>query len=276
MRWAQAHQNWTVERNDKKTTLNIEFINPKSTINESGYQQFSKLKRFSNNKKFVYKRIFFQPQAKSKQIIDKNIRSASNANYRNKLKKISCNSKILKQRINSAQINKKRIIEDENERIYNLEKYKERIRLLKKERKNYGKIAKNWIMFYSLIGLINKFIIRKIAYKSSKIKIAKMLGCVYYCLLFIGKLIKILSSLRKVKACLIIKRVSVVYSKRWKMKVRNNLKIRLGNFYMKYNKTICRKYLFMKVSKCILFIQRIIKRYLIKKRIMLGIMNEQW
>jgi len=252
------------------------FIDPVSCINDSGYQKFLKAERFPKKEKFTYTPILFKTRKKDSHIVVKNIKSIAVYNNETKIKQIKQNNELLNMKIQSAQRTKERLMRQAIDKVTNRRKEIDHKILIRKEEANSHKIIYNWIILFSINNLIRQFHSKGILRKNLRKRTSRILRCLFFSLLALGKFRKRLYDIRKSKATQTLRRLLSKHSKAWKEKIRRLTEVRVTNFCVKYSTSSYFKLLTMKIAKRIKVLQRCCRRYLARKHLMLAIMNKQW
>ena len=269
-----SFENFRIE-SDKSQT-NIPYINPGSTMIESGYQRFLKSERFPNNKTYSYKRILAKHDKSNSNIISRNKNNTTMYEPKAKSELIEYNSQIRNKRILSAQRNKKILDERQTERIIKYNREIERRKLMNKEKKNENKIIQRWIFMFTFINCMKAFIRRFIIKKKAKKHSGKLIVIFKAVSKTIAKFLKILKKFKIRKSLVKIKCFVSIQKSMWRLRRRAKSKLLTSGFIMEYARLYAFKLLIMKIAKGILAIQHWYRRCLVRKYIMLSAMCIQW
>ena len=197
-------------------------------------------------------------------------------NYKNdhKLQKVSKTNDILDKKIQMIQSRKERVINEYIKKISNMRLKSNKRFLYNKE--NFHKLLSSWIQFavsFAWISEINKKYQLKKHVKKHTDKLMKIFVVSW---MAFARFYRIIRKYRK--RILIVRLRSVISVKKslWRYKHRIKMKKRFINFFIKFSNISSICWLIRKTTKALITLQRWYRRYLVKKYLMIGIMNYQW
>jgi len=258
------------------TTQNIPFINPPSSIENTNSCKFSHAERFASNMKFRYKRILFGRAKTSMPIVKRNMQIVVKENLVQKLQKIATNGAILTAKIQTAQKTKEKLEEEEIIRKIQIKEDAERRRLISKEKSNTHKLIKNWLHLGTLGGML-QILSEKYNLKNAvKKRTDKLMRILFVSLWTVGKFIRKFNSKRMSKAKRSLKTIVNTHRNLWEIQRRVRAKRRIAKFIDEYAQIPAFTLFVMQISRQVIIIQKWYRRHLVRKRLLLAIMNYQW
>ncbi len=269
----------------------VQFIDPPSSLACTGYQKFAQAGRFPSQSSVSssrYRRIIFgNTSAGVQPIIKRNMALAGRARKESRLKRIAKYRTVLESRIVAAQKAKERIIAppiatpvgiEQEEISSQVCKQQEatRRRLVSKEKSSTWKLMQSWLAVGTLGGMLEGLVDKYNLKKAVKKRTDKLMRILFVCLWSVGRFVLRGRKMREQKILRCMHAIVTSCRGMWRMRRRIRMKRRMVKFVDNASATP-QFVVFVMVVVCrIRLIQKWFRRYLVKRRLLLAIMNRQW
>lgn len=240
----------------------------------SGYQRFAQSNRFAEKKS--YSRILDRHKVNNNDIVLRNKDSISLFKHEIKLDRIVTNSRLLNTKIESANRLKGKLEEEEKTKfIQRSQSIAKRLSFRREILQHYTTVY-NWIHIATTLGMLKRCANVYLLKREVKVHCEKYWRMFFTLSRVVGRFRKVLAGIRLHKAKVKLRSIVAIKKNFWSLKRRIRSKKHIAKFFDRYSEMQVKCLLIMTVGSAILRVQKWYRRYMVKKRLMLALMNVMW